>query len=117
MWVIETTDRFDAWYSMQNDTDRECILASLLVLRAKGPQLGRPYADTINGSRYANMKELRIQSRGEPIRAFFAFDMMRTGIVLCAGSKVGNDKRFYDVMLPLAEQEYAEHLKKINRKG
>jgi len=43
--------------------------------------------------------------------------MMRTGIVLCAGSKVGNDKRFYDVMLPLAEQEYAEHLKKINRKG
>lgn len=70
MWVIETTDRFDAWYSMQNDTDRECILASLLVLRAKGPQLGRPYADTINGSRYANMKELRIQSHGEPIRAF-----------------------------------------------
>lgn len=117
MWVIETTDRFDTWYSMQNETDRECILASLLVLRAKGPQLARPYADTIKGSRYANMKELRIQSRGDPIRAFFAFDVMRTGIVLCAGSKVSNEKRFYDVMLPLAEQEYAEHLKKINRKG
>lgn len=85
MWTIKTTDTFDRWFASLNDTDRVSVLAALLVLREKGPGLSRPYADTVRGSRYSNMKELRIQSRGEPIRAFFAFDPTRTGIVLCAG--------------------------------
>ncbi|RYC48490.1 hypothetical protein DEH81_06425 [Pectobacterium zantedeschiae] len=62
--------------------DRACVLAALIVLREKGPMLPRPYADTVKGSRYSNMKELRIQSRGVPIRAFFAFDPHRRGIML-----------------------------------
>ena len=32
--------------------------------------LARPYADTVYGSCFSNMKELRIQSKGIPIRAF-----------------------------------------------
>jgi hypothetical protein len=36
--------------------------------------LARLYADTVNGSCYSNMKELRVQSKGDLIRAFFAFD-------------------------------------------
>jgi hypothetical protein len=35
------------------------VLALALVLREFGPQLGRPRVDTLNGSRHANMKELR----------------------------------------------------------
>lgn len=34
---------------------------------------GVPFGEK-DGSRYPNMKELRIQHSGEPIRAFFAFD-------------------------------------------
>ena len=83
--MIKTTDTFERWFTSLNDTDRASVLAALLVLREKGPGLSRPYADTLRGSRYSDMKELRIQSRGEPIRAFFAFDPARTGIVLCAG--------------------------------
>lgn len=86
------------------------------MLREGGPLLPRPYADTVTGSRYSNMKELRIQSRGEPIRAFFAFDMLRMGIVLCAGNKVGNEKRFYDVMIPQADREFAAWLQGKNEK-
>lgn len=70
MWTIKTTDMFDHWFSSLNDTDRASVLAALLVLREKGPGLSRPYADTLRGSRFSNMKELRIQSRGDPIRAF-----------------------------------------------
>ena len=92
MWTIKTTDTF----ASLDDTDRASVLAALLVPREKGPGLSRPYADTLRGSRYGSMKELRIQSRGDPIRAFFAFDPARTGIVLCAGNKVGSEKRFYD---------------------
>lgn len=33
-------------------------------LEAFGPQLERPYADTLNGSKHANMKELRFDAAG-----------------------------------------------------
>lgn len=74
--------------------------------------LPRPYADTVKGSRYSNMKELRIQSRGMPIRAFFAFDTHRIGILLCTGNKSGNEKRFYEEMIPFADREFTNYLKK-----
>lgn len=88
MWAIKTTDRFDDWFTSLKDSERASVLAALLVLRERGPGLSRPYADTLKGSRHSNMKELRIQSKGDPLRAFFAFDPNRTGIVLCAGNKV-----------------------------
>lgn len=93
-----------------DDTDRANVLASLLVLRERGPLLSRPYADTVNGSRYRNMKELRVQSQGNPIRAFFAFDPKRHGIVLCAGDKSKDEKRFYETMIAIADAEFEQHL-------
>jgi hypothetical protein len=56
------------------------------------------------------MKELRVQSRGYPIRVFFAFDPYRTDILLCAGNKAGNEKRFYDPMIPVADREFTHYL-------
>lgn len=112
MWSLETTDTFDGWFSALDDIDRAAVLALLIVLRERGPTLSRPYADTLRGSSYSNMKELRIQSKGRPLRAFFAFDPKRTGIVLCAGDKTGDEKRFYDVMMPIADREFAAYLEK-----
>lgn len=110
MWSIEQTDRFSDWYESLEGVDRENVLTAMLLLRELGPSLSRPYADTVNGSRYPNMKELRVQSQGRPIRAFYAFDPTRSGILLCAGDKGGNEKRFYKEMIPVADQEYAAHL-------
>lgn len=115
MWLIETTDTFDFWFDALDDMDRANVLASMIVLGEKGPMLSRPYADTVKGSCHSNMKELRIQSKGDPIRAFFAFDPKRRGILLCAGNKTGNDKRFYDEMIPIADREFTAHLKKLNK--
>lgn len=115
MWAVETTEIFDAWYAKLDDADRANVLASLLVLRQMGPRLGRPHADTVKGSRHSNMKELRIQSRGKPLRALFAFDPERKGIVLCAGNKAGNDKRFYDEMISLADREFTAHLRRLTQ--
>jgi hypothetical protein len=116
MWDIETTDRFDEWYDGLDKKDRENVLASLMLLKAKGPTLPRPYADSVKQSKYANMKELRVQSKGDPIRAFFAFDPDRKGIVLCAGSKAGDEKRFYTKMVPIADNEFTNHLKRLKEK-
>ncbi len=115
MWSIETTDTFDGWFDSLDDTDRANVLASMMVLRERGPMLSRPYADTVNGSSYSNMKELRVQSKGDPIRAFFAFDPRRKGILLCAGNKTGDEKRFYEVMLPIADREFTAHLDKLKK--
>ncbi|OTA20823.1 diaminopimelate decarboxylase [Xenorhabdus beddingii] len=115
MWAIETTDTFDEWFDVLDDTDRANVLASMMVLREKGPMLSRPYADSVYGSSHSNMKELRVQSKGDPIRAFFAFDPKRKGILLCAGNKTGNEKRFYEVMIPIADHEFTAHLEKLKK--
>lgn len=113
MWEVQTTDTFDEWLDGLDDTDRASVIASMLLLREKGPQLSRPHADTVKGSAHNNMKELRVQSQGEPIRAFFAFDPLRRGILLCAGCKTGDDKRFYKTMIPTADKEFTAHLEKL----
>ncbi|MCC5879292.1 MAG: type II toxin-antitoxin system RelE/ParE family toxin [Idiomarina sp.] len=116
MWNVRTTSTFDEWFDAQDDTDRANVLAALIVLREKGPSLSRPYADTIKGSTHKNMKELRIQSKGNPIRAFFAFDPDRAAILLCAGDKSGKDKRFYERMISLADKEFTAHLKTLSER-
>ena len=113
MWEIRTTDTFDAWFDALDDTDRANVLAAMLVLAQKGPLLSRPYADTVKGSEHTNMKELRVQSKGKPIRAFFAFDHTRAGIMLCAGQKSGKSNQFYKEMISVADKEFTEHLKSL----
>lgn len=117
MWLIETTTTFDIWFDALDDIDRTNVLAAMMVLSEKGPLLSRPYADTVKNSSHTNMKELRIQSKGDPIRAFFAFDPKRKGILLCAGNKTGNEKRFYQEMIPIADREFAAHLKRCKHEG
>jgi hypothetical protein len=55
------------------------------------------------------MKELRVQYSGRPVRAFFAFDPVRQAIVLCAGDK-SNDKKFYQRLIRIADDEFSTHL-------
>ena len=89
------------------------MLAAMVILSEYGPQLGRPFADSVNNSAFSNMKELRVQHQGSPFRAFFASDPSRCGIVLCADGKTGlNEKRFYKEMIKLADSEYRKHLNK-----
>jgi hypothetical protein len=70
----------------------------------------------LQGSKHANMKELRTQHQGRPLRTLFAFDPRRCAILLIGGDKSG-DRRFYDRMIPLADQLYDEHLKQLQNEG
>ena len=79
------------------------------ILAEFGPTLGRPYVDTVKDSAYANMKELRIQHAGNPIRAFFAFDPDHAERCALLGGETGcNQKRFYNEMIALADVEYSQ---------
>lgn len=70
MWEVITTDVFDEWFLAQPAALRESVYESMGVLEKFGPNLGRPHVDTLYGSAFPNMKELRIQHAGNPIRAF-----------------------------------------------
>jgi hypothetical protein len=64
----------------------------------------RPRADTLNGSRHANMKELRFDAADGVWRFAFAFDPKRRAIVLCGGDKSGGgEKRFYRQLIDKAD--------------
>jgi hypothetical protein len=111
-WDVETTELFDSWLAEQDENAQDKILASLLVLSELGPNLGRPHVDTIKESKYPNMKEIRVQVKGHPIRGFFTFDPERKAIVLCAGDKKGlNEKAFYKEMIKIADEQYEQYLR------
>ena len=110
-WTVEYTDEFEAWWvelteGMQDDIDRVVML-----LEEHGPTLGFPYSSAINGARFA-IRELRVQSDGHPIRILYAFDPVRSALLLIGGDKTGND-RWYVENVPKAEQIFEEHLKEI----
>lgn len=92
------------------------MAASVELLRQLGPHLHRPHADTLQGSRHPNMKELRTQHEGRPLRTMFAFDPRRRAILLIGGDKTGDD-RFYERMIPKADDLYDAHLQELRDEG
>jgi len=62
------------------------------------------------------MRELRIQSEGRPLRVFYAFDPRRSAILLIGGAKTGDD-RFYEQMIPVADELYDVHLQELKQEG
>jgi hypothetical protein len=111
-WEVAYTDEFEAWWDDLSEEVQEAIDAAVELLEERGPALGRPLADNVHQSRHPNMKELRPTSR---IRIFFAFDPMRMAILLIGGDKGGSWNRWYDQMIPVADQLYDTHLAEINR--
>ena len=120
MWLVKTTDVFDGWFAELDDDAQAEVIATVELLKLLGPRLGRPHADTLNGSKYANMKELRATTADKVLRIAFAFDPDRSGILLIGGDKSGvSKKRFYKQLIEKADQLYAAHLAalKVKKKG
>jgi hypothetical protein len=84
------------------------------LLREFGPQLRRPHCDTLNGSRHANMKELRFSMPDGAWRIAFAFDPDRNAILLVGGNKSGgNERRFYRDLIRIADSRFNAHLRTL----
>lgn len=116
VWEVEYTDEFESWWDGLTEDEQDSVRASVELVSEQGPNLGRPHADRVEGSEHTNMKELRTQHQGRPLRTFFAFDPRRTAILLVAGDKTGDD-RFYQRMIPRADTLYDEYLQEIKREG
>ena len=62
-WKIKTLDIFDNWFKDLKIAEQEDIAAAIYLLEDQGANLSRPYADTIKGSAYKNMKELEFSTK------------------------------------------------------
>ena len=109
MWEIKRTEELAKWTKTLNDDAREAILKNIIILKEIGPNLGRPYVDTLKQSRHKNMKELRIQNKKRLFRILFIFDPDRKAVLLIGGDKYG-DKRFYEKIIPIADNLFDKYL-------
>lgn len=109
---VEYADEFEVWWHLLTAEEQDSVARGVVLLSEVGVNLGRPYADTVHGSKFPNMKELRIQHQGRPYRVLYAFDPRRTAILLIGGDKTGK-KRWYEEFVPKADAIYAQHLREI----
>lgn len=113
-WQVEFEDAFEAEFLAFEQGVQDALLAVARLLTDYGPQLGRPYADTLKGSRHANMKELRFEAADGEWRTAFAFDPQRKAVLLVAGNKSGeSQKRFYKQLIATADRRFSAHLERL----
>ncbi len=116
-WKVVFHDEFVPEFGAWSETVQDAVLSSLGKLRRFGPSLGRPGVDTLKGSSYPNMKELRVDADGGVWRIAFAFDPRRKAILLTGGNKTGISKeRFYAALIRIADARYSRHLKSTDAK-
>jgi hypothetical protein len=113
MWDVEGTDAFADWYDTQLDaTERGRVEAAIEYLQERGPGLGRPWVDSLKGTR---LKELI--PRGGFLRILFRFDPRQTAILLIGGSKEGRWERWYEEMILVGEVLYEAYLAELHEEG
>lgn len=114
MWTVEIAPEFEPELRALSAAVRVELLAQARVIERFGPTARRPRVDTLNGSKHANMKELRFDAEGGVWRVAFAFDPERKAILLVAGNKSGESERaFYRRLIALADKRLDAHLERV----
>jgi hypothetical protein len=113
-WDVRLFEDFANEFSDFPEEVKVAILERTRWLGAFGPTLGRPHADTLKGSKHANMKELRFKASGGVWRVAFVFDPDRRAVLLVAGDKSGvGQKVFYKALIKRADDRFDVHLARV----
>lgn len=113
-WSVVFVEEFETEFEALVEAVQDELLARARLLEEFGPQLGRPYVDTVAGSAHANMKELRFDAGDGVWRVAVAFDPQRRAVLLVAGDKSGvGQRRFYRQLIQKADRRYAAHLARL----
>jgi hypothetical protein len=113
-WSVGFHTSFEAEFDQLDEEVQDEILALMGLLQEFGPRLARPHVDTLNGSKHANLKELRFKAANGAWRIAFAFDPERKAILLVAGDKSGGSERnFYKDLIAKADARFDEHLAEL----
>jgi hypothetical protein len=113
-WEVEFTDEFEEWWGALSESEQGKVDARVSLLMEQGPNLGFPFSSQVKTSLFPEMRELRAQAGGDPLRILYAFDPRRTAILLVAGDKTGDD-RWYERNVPVADRLFERHLRTIEK--
>ena len=114
-YEVEFTEEFRLWYEVElSHEEQRSVRRGVGRLEGAGPTLDFPYSSGIQGTRVSHMRELRVQHQGRPYRVLYAFDPRRCAVLLLGGDKTGDD-RWYQSMVPKAEEIYVRHLRELAR--
>ena len=116
LWEVEFTDEFQGWWDSLSLDEQDDVAVSVRHLIEFGPALGFPHSSKVVTSRYPQMRELRTQSGGRPLRTLYAFNPLRTAVLLVGGDKTGDD-RWYENFVPVADRLFANHLNELRKEG
>src|SRR5215216_1657668 len=112
-WKVLYSDEYLAWFDGLTREEHKAIAAAIELLKERGPTLGRPLVEHIEGSSLQKMKELRPMVGG--IRILFAFDVERAAIMLVGGDKTNLWDAWYREMIPVAERLYDAHVARTKK--
>jgi hypothetical protein len=113
-WKVLLCDDFEPEFLAFDTATQDEIFAASKLLQAYGPSLGRPFVDTLKGSRNRNMKELRLTVNKAEWRVAFAFAPDRNAVLLCAADKRGRSQRvFYERLIAKADARYDDYLSSL----
>jgi hypothetical protein len=113
-WDVLFHEAFDPEFDELSQAVQDELLAHARLLEEFGPSLGRPHADTLKGSAYENMKELRFRADDGVWRVAFAFDPKRKAVLLVCGDKSGgSERKFYKRLIAKADKRFADHLERL----
>jgi hypothetical protein len=102
---ISSTTEFSEWFRNLEESIQAKVIVKVKLLGNLGPNLRRPHAGDVRGSKYSNMRELVVQVGGRPYRVFYLFGSTRKALLLIGGVKDGAaDKNFYKTMVQQADQ-------------
>ncbi len=114
-WIVRLAVEFVAELRELRKPVQDELLAHARLLAQFGPQLGRPRVDTLKGSRYSNMKELRFDAERGVWRVAFAFGAQREAVLLAVGNKAGvPEARFYRDLIRRADRRLAIHFSRMD---
>lgn len=113
-WDVAYDEEFHAEVENFPEDVQDKLAAVAQVLEELGPNLSRPRADTLKGSKHPNMKELRFKVGRQAWRVAYAFDTRRRGILLVGGNKQGvSQGRFYKELIRIADERFDNNLARL----
>lgn len=113
-WTVIFHEEFEPEFDELPAEVQDELYAEASFVEKFGPETGRPHVDTLKGSDYANLKELRFEADDGEWRVAFAFDPKRRAVLLVVGDKTGvSEKKFYKRLIAKADARYKRHLEKL----
>ena len=110
-WSVLLHPAFETEFQALATGVQDKLSEVIVALTQRGPHLGRPAVDTLEGSKHSNMKEIRLKADKQVWRFAFAFDPSVKPSSWSEGQKQGvSQTKFYKKLIATADSRFDDLL-------